>query len=168
MNQHPYSKLVAAEQGVQLIFTPCPGTRDTSVSDALTELKQAGASALITVMPSTELKDNGADQLPEECAAMGIEWFHLPVADEQAPGPDFDAAWSQHKERISALLASGQQVAIHCKGGSGRTGLIAGQLLIASGVSLQAATEKVQSIRPKALQQPAHVAHLQQFAANLK
>lgn len=164
MSQHPYSKLSATDQNLNLIFTPCPGTRDTSVTEALAELKQAGATALITVMPASELTDNAVDHLPEECAAQNLEWFHLPVADEQAPGPDFDAAWHQHRERIMALLASGQTIAIHCKGGSGRTGLVAGQLLVASGHTLESATSKVQSVRPKALQQPAHIGHLKNFA----
>lgn len=164
MSQHPYSRMSAAEENLNLIFTPCPGTRETSVAEALTELKQAGATALITVMPTGELSDNAVGHLPEECAAQNLEWFHLPVADEQAPGADFDAAWHQHRGRIMALLAAGQPIAIHCKGGSGRTGLIAGQLLVASGLTLEEATAKVRSMRPKALQQPAHIGHLKQFA----
>lgn len=97
MQQHPYSILTAADVKGQLIFTPCPGTKDTSVADALDTLKGAGASALVTLMPSEELLQSEIDLLPEGCQLLGIEWFHLPVEDEQAPGEPFQAAWEQHR-----------------------------------------------------------------------
>lgn len=55
-------------------------------------LQDAGASALLTLMPTEELLQNEIDLLPEECQMLGIEWFHLPVGDDQAPGEAFKAA----------------------------------------------------------------------------
>lgn len=52
MQLHPYSVLANSELVGQLIFTPCPGTKETSVSQALATLRDAGASALVTLMPS--------------------------------------------------------------------------------------------------------------------
>ena len=43
MQLHPYSVLATPELIGQLIFTPCPGTKDTSVSQALATLREAGA-----------------------------------------------------------------------------------------------------------------------------
>lgn len=85
MQLHPYSVLATPELIGQLIFTPCPGTKDTSVSQALATLREAGASALVTLMPSEELLQNEIDLLPEECQLLGLEWFHLPVEDDQRP-----------------------------------------------------------------------------------
>ena len=163
MQQHPYSVLPLAQFSGQLIFTPCPGTKGTLAFEALQTLKDAGASALLTLMPTEELLQNEIDVLPEECQMLGIEWFHLPVDDDQAPGEAFKNAWEQHHSRLKQLLNEGKTIAIHCKGGSGRTGLIAAQLLIESGVPFNDAIRDVQSLRPRAIQHPAHIEYIAQF-----
>lgn len=114
-------------------------------------------------MPTEELLQNEIDLLPEECQMLGIEWFHLPVEDDQAPGEAFKAAWAQHHPRLKQLLTEGKTIAIHCKGGSGRTGLVAAQLLIESGVPFSDAIRDVQSLRPRAIQHPAHIEYIGQF-----
>nr|WP_254797379.1 dual specificity protein phosphatase family protein [Pseudomonas aromaticivorans] len=148
-----------------MIFTPCPGSKDSSLASALDTLQAAGAEALITLMPGEELHLNQAGELPALCAARHLEWFHLPVADEQVPLDDFATAWTQAQERIRALLDEGRSIAIHCKGGSGRTGLIAARILIDRGLPRADAVALVQVLRPKAIQHPAHVAWLAQFDA---
>ena len=94
---------------------------------------------------------------------LDIEWFHLPVEDDQAPGEAFNAAWAQHVPRLKQLLTEGKTIAIHCKGGSGRTGLVAAQLLIETGVLFSDAIRDVQSLRPRAIQHPAHIEYIGQF-----
>lgn len=163
MQQHPYSVLTSEQVKGQLIFTPCPGTKDTSVAEALDTLKGAGASALLTLMPTEELTQNEVENLPGQCQQRDIEWFHLPVEDDQAPGDRFQAAWDVNRERIKQLLTEGKNIAIHCKGGSGRTGLIAAQLLIECGVPLREAISDVQALRPRAIQHPAHTHYISQF-----
>lgn len=162
---HPYDVLSIPGCSGRLILTPCPGSKDTRVADALGTLQAAGAEALITLMPASELAQNQADELPALCAARNLEWFHLPVADEQVPLADFDAAWAQARERIAGLLDAGRSLAIHCKGGSGRTGLIAARILIDHGLPRGEAVAMVQALRPRAIQHPAHVAWLEQFDA---
>ena len=162
---HPYDILGVPGCSGQLIFTPFPGSKDTSVAAALDTLQGAGAEALITLMPAGEMEQNQATELPALCAARHLEWFHLPVADEQVPQDDFAAAWAQARERIQALLGAGRSIAIHCKGGSGRTGLIAARILIDRGLSRGEAVAMVQALRPKAIQHPAHAAWIAQFDA---
>lgn len=161
--QHPYDILGVPGCPGRLIFTPCPGTKDTSLASALDTLKAAGAEALITLMPAGELEQNQAAELPALCAARNLEWFHLPVADEQVPLDDFASAWGQARERIRVLLGEGRSIAIHCKGGSGRTGLIAARILIDRGLPCPEAIAMVQALRPKAIQHPAHLAWIAQF-----
>jgi len=116
-------------------------------------------------MPAEELARNEGTQLPQLCAERGLEWFHLPVADEQVPLADFDQAWEQSADRINELLDAGKRVAIHCKGGSGRTGLIAARILIDRDVPRATAIARVQALRPKAIQHPAHVGWIERFGA---
>lgn len=160
---HPYDILGVPGCSGRLIFTPCPGSKDASVAEALDTLQAAGAAALITLMPAGELEQNQATELPALCAERDLEWFHLPVADEQVPLDDFAAAWAQARERIAGLLGEGRSVAIHCKGGSGRTGLIAARILIDRGLPRADAVALVHALRPKAIQHPAHVAWIEQF-----
>jgi len=162
---HPYDILGVPGCSGRLIFTPCPGSKDTSLASALDTLQAAGAQALITLMPASELEQNQAAELPALCAERNLEWFHLPVADEQVPQDDFANAWAQARARIATLLNEGRSIAIHCKGGSGRTGLIAARILIDRGLSRAEAVALVQALRPKAIQPPAHAAWLAQFDA---
>lgn len=164
MSEHPYSLFDAVGAVAPLIFTPCPGTKDTSMDDALATLKAAGARALITVMPDEELAANEANDLGSRSQAHGLRWFQLPVADDSEPGSDFDASWANSSADITQLLDAGERIAIHCKGGSGRTGLIAAVLLLQQGLSLEEATRQVQALRPNALKHPVHVQWLTQFA----
>lgn len=162
---HPYDRLsIPGIQG-KLIFTPCPGTKDSSLVDSLATLKQAGASAVISLMPTSELATNGAEDIGKQCQAQDMAWFHLPVADEQVPLEDFGQSWKASKQSILERLNAGQDIAIHCKGGSGRTGLIAARIMIEAGIPRADAIALVQALRPKAIQHPAHINWITQFDA---
>lgn len=162
---HPYDRLsIPGIQG-KLIFTPCPGTKDSSLVDSLATLKQAGASAVISLMPASELATNGAEDIGKQCQVQDMAWFHLPVADEQVPLEDFGQGWKASKQSILERLNAGQDIAIHCKGGSGRTGLIAARIMVEAGIPRADAIALVQALRPKAIQHPAHINWITQFDA---
>lgn len=162
---HPYDLLsIPGIQG-KLIFTPCPGTKDSSLVDSLATLKQAGASAVISLMPASELAANGAEDIGKQCQVQDMAWFHLPVADEQVPLEDFGQGWKASKQSILERLNAGQDIAIHCKGGSGRTGLIAARIMVEAGIPRADAIALVQALRPKAIQHPAHINWITQFDA---
>ncbi|WP_312450155.1 cyclin-dependent kinase inhibitor 3 family protein [Stutzerimonas nitrititolerans] len=160
---HPYDVLSIPGLPGKLIFTPCPGTKGTSLSDALAALKQAGATAVITLMPQSELDTNDAGDISRQCEALDLAWYHLPVADEQVPLEDFARQWKEARQPILSQLKAGDSLAIHCKGGSGRTGLIAARILIEAGLGRDTAIAQVQALRPKAIQHPAHLNWINQF-----
>lgn len=162
---HPYDVLRVPGLAGALIFTPCPGSRDTTLEEALLTLKQAGAAGVITLMPYSELAANGAGQIAQQCQALALAWYHLPVADEQVPLEDFGEGWRASRQAIIEHLRDGRSLAIHCKGGSGRTGLIAVRILIEAGIARDEAIALVQALRPKAIQHPAHVNWINQFDA---
>lgn len=160
---HPFDVFSTPAFSGQLLFTPCPATKNSSLADAVTTLKQAGAAGIITLMADAELAENAAAEIGQVSQRMGLQWYQLPVADDAAPAADFQAAWQQHSAEILQRLNAGETLAIHCKGGSGRTGLIAAQIVLAAGGELQETIEAVQTIRPRALQHPVHVAYLHQI-----
>lgn len=166
MNLHPFDALELPDGG-QILFTPCPGTKAADLDASVAQLKAAGASAIVTLMPNEELQANGAASLPAVCQAHDLAWFHFPVEDDAAPAAGFACAWVAHSAEVLQILADGGTIAVHCKGGSGRTGLMVAMLLINRGEPLPTVIEQVQEIRPKALQIPAHLEFLSEAAARV-
>ena len=149
---HPFD-ILALENGSQLIFTPCPGTKDSILVESISTLKQAGTNMLITLM-FDEMEKNNALSLPTECEKQGIEWVQLPILDDAAPSQAFESQWDAQKANILEVINNKGTIAVHCKGGSGRTGLVIGLILLAFGWSGEKVIEAVQEIRPKALKHP--------------
>lgn len=163
---HPYDVLpLDAQSAAGLIFTPCPGTKGTSIAEALAILLQAGAAAVISLNPMSELESLQVADLGAQVNAHGLQWFHCPIEDDHAPLEDFASAWQQAGPLVHQLLNEGKTVAIHCKGGSGRTGLIAAQILLERGYSKDKVKSRVQALRPYALTLPPHVEYFNQLAA---
>lgn len=159
---HPFDKLTL-ENGASFIFTPCPGTKETSVVNALAELKSAGAQGIVSLMYDEELVKYNAENISDVCDRLSLQWFQLPLSDDAAPNTDFSDAVGQSLQDMKALLENNGTVAVHCKGGSGRTGLMIAILLVELGYSKEEAKALVQSIRPKALSKPAQVAYFEDY-----
>lgn len=161
MSQHPFDYLSLGEGRGRLLLTPCPGTKETSLDASLTQLRDAGASAVLTLMPEAEMEKNQVTAMPALCEALELSWFHLPVEDDAGPEAAFEQAWLEARDQVLALLAQGRDVAIHCKGGSGRTGLMAAIILQALEVPPDEAVQRVQALRPRALCLPAHRSYVE-------
>jgi protein-tyrosine phosphatase len=168
MNTHPSDLLPLQQGSAAFILTPCPGTRGVDAADAVGQLQAAGATALLTLMPSSEMVSNGVSALGELCAQRGLQWFHLPIEDDHAPAAEFAAAWQAQRDAVHRLLDAGKRVAIHCKGGSGRTGLMAAQILRERGWSKDDAVAAVKAVRPNALSLAVHQDYLAQLAVGTR
>ena len=107
-----------------------------------------------TLMFDEEMEKNNALSLPTECEKQGIEWVQLPILDDAAPSQAFESQWDAQKANILEVINNKGTIAVHCKGGSGRTGLVIGLILLAFGWSGEKVIEAVQEIRPKALKHP--------------
>ena len=150
MNTHPFDALVL-ENGAKLIFTPCPGTKEADLADSVATLKAAGASNIISLMFDKELAENNAASLADVCESQQVNWFQLPIADDKGPDHHFEKAWQQSRSQFVDVINRGDAIAVHCKGGSGRTGLVIGLILLAAGWPADEVVSAVQEIRPKAL-----------------
>lgn len=159
MSSHPFDKLSLSTGGA-LIFTPCPGTKGITLHDSLMQLKAAGADAVITLMPEDELVRNGVAELPNTCRNADLQWFHFPIEDDASPEDAFHHAWGSGSEQVFAILDRSGSVAIHCKGGSGRTGLMAAIVLCERGMRHDRVLAQVKSLRPNALKLAAHTDYL--------
>jgi hypothetical protein len=105
-------------------------------------LKEQGIGAVL------DLRAEAADD-PDLLRKHGIEFLHLGVPDGEAPDP------AQLRRGISWVReqwAQGRRVLVHCQGGLGRSPCFATALLVAEGLPLEEAFERVKSARrPAAL-----------------
>ena len=89
-----------------------------------------------------------------------MQWFHLPIRDVCVPCGDFESEWIIVGEALRAILRSGFDIVVHCKGGLGRAGMVAARLLVEPGQSPEDAIAAVRAARPGAVETPAQAAHV--------
>lgn len=158
-NTHPFD-ILELPQGGRLVFTPCPGTKGVDLQTSVAQLCQTGADAVITMMSNDELASFDVSALPDTVRESGMQWFQFPVEDDAAPDETFQVAWDARKAEVFSLLDRGSTVAIHCRGGSGRTGFMAAIIMIERGMGFAEAEALVKSLRPNSLKLPAHIEYL--------
>ena len=145
----------------QIGLTFCPGKCDPHAMtgpwarDLKTDIAAIvdwGASTLVTLMESHELERLAVGGLGEMAQSQGIEWYHLPIRDVSVPSRAFEMAWVGAGRELRSRLLDGQSVVVHCRGGIGRTGLVAARLLVELGEGPAAALSRVRSVRPGAVE----------------
>lgn len=150
VNIHPFETL-ALPNGAKLLFTPCPGIKAVSLEQSLLQLKQQSVSMLLTLMFDKEMVENNAIRLPQLCNIYKIPWLQLPIIDDEAPQEPFNQAWQKNKDLILNEINNQGVVAIHCKGGTGRTGTVIALLLLQLGWQVDKIQQEVQKLKPQAL-----------------
>ena len=165
MNQHPFD-IIELENGAKLLLTPCPGTKGASLESSLLALKQAGTNMVITLMFDKDMQDNNICGLPQLCKGNGIGWIQLPIVDDSIPCDIFESKWDKNLALIRDVLVQQGVITIHCKGGYGRTGLVAGLILISSGLTKEQAKNKVQEVRPNSLRNERQLAYFNAFSSS--
>ena len=139
------------------IVSPLPlraGTLALCAAPAGPEARAAlAALAPALVVSMTEADESqalGLADLPGWLAARGIGWQPFPVADFAIPPPGAD--WARLAARANAALAAGQTVLLHCRGGLGRSGMVALRLMIEAGEEPGAALARLRAARQGAVE----------------
>ena len=110
-------------------------------------------AAVVTLMEAAELERYRIPEIGAEVRARFMEWHHLPIRDVDVPDAAFEAAWPQHSARLRSLVAAGNRVLIHCRGGLGRAGMVAARLLVEMGAASAEAIAAVRRARdPRAIE----------------
>jgi len=167
MHTHPYNA-ITLDNGAKLILTPCPGSKGAGIESSITVLKQAGTSMLLTLMFDNDMEKNNITSLPAQCEKNKIAWLQLPIVDDGAPCEIFDRLWFKHIDAIITVLDKQGTITIHCKGGYGRTGLVAGLILLCYGLTAEQAMAKVQAVRSQALKSTVQFDYFYAFFKKIK
>ncbi|TVQ12069.1 MAG: protein phosphatase [Leptolyngbya sp. DLM2.Bin27] len=116
----------------------------------LNRLKQHyGVDRLVCLLGADELDDLGIATLLDDAQALELTTENLPIVDDDLPTSL--EAFNALVERILAATAAGETVAVHCRGGTGRTGTVVAACLVKLGYSAEAAIAAVQQVRSGAL-----------------
>jgi len=163
--EHPVWQLATDQQEAALVLTPCPGTKGVSLQDSLTQLQALGVKAVVSAISTSEMKAKGVVELGVLTEQLGMAWHHLVIEDDCAPSDDFASQWAAVSPSLQAILAKGGKVALHCMGGSGRTGLFAAHLLLEQGWPIERIIPAVQSLRPGAFTKAVQLEYINAVAA---
>ncbi len=122
---------------------------------SMSGLCAAGVGAIVTLT----LRPLQPDLIRE----WGFEYLHLPVHDFTAPGKDQVESFVRFCDRN---IDSGRAVAVHCRAGIGRTGVMLACYLVHLGSKPHKAVRKVRRVRPGALETAEQEDAVYEFAAS--
>lgn len=134
-----------------LALSPCPGGTSAYTDDLYT-IQDWRPSFVISMTPLEELERIGASALPNDVPGLGARWIHLPVADFGAPSDKVTALWATHAPKVRQALAGGGRVLIHCRGGCGRSGMLALRLMVEMGEDVTEALARLRYVRHCAIE----------------
>lgn len=90
--------------------------------------------------------------LPQAFASAEFDWLHLPIADFGTPSALDKNLFDQNLALLGKILSADGRVLIHCKGGQGRSGMLAMRLLVNQGEVPAHALKRLRAVRPHAVE----------------
>ena len=127
-----------------------PWDRDLNLD--LQAIAEWGGKVLVSLIEDHEFDMLGVEALPEYSRRHRIDWVHLPIQDGGIPTECFEAQWDTESVALRRRLLAGDSIVLHCKGGLGRTGMVAARLLVEMGVDPAEAIQQVRAARPGAIE----------------
>jgi protein-tyrosine phosphatase len=122
----------------ELAIVACP---QSSMLGAWVHAVHARYTVLVSLLAARDVEALGLHEEGARYQALGGRFVAYPIDDYSVPS-DLDS-FVDLVERIHGALAMGQGVAVHCRGGIGRSGLVASAVLIRDGRSLESAVARV-------------------------
>lgn len=113
----------------------------------------------IAVLLNLHEEAHDADRL----ARCGLTEVHVPVRDFTAPAPEQIGAGVA---AIRGAVEQGRAIAVHCGAGLGRTGTMLACYLVSTGMSADAAIERVRAIRPGSIETERQRIAVRDYAAS--
>jgi len=115
------------------------------LEDEISGWRRAGVDAVVSLLTPQENEDLQLGAESDLTQARGLRFVSLPVEDRSVP-PSWDQA-SQAVAKVGEMLRQGRNVAVHCRQGIGRSGMIAAALLIKDGSTPGNALKRISEVR---------------------
>lgn len=124
-----YPVELIAPKRLFLMPRPRPGP---ALVDQVDAWHAARIDLVVSLLEADEARELGLDEEGRLCKRQWIEFLSFPIADHGVPASI--PAVARLAQRLAAALRDDLSVAIHCRAGIGRTGLVAGCVLHELGV----------------------------------
>ncbi|VAW69735.1 putative protein-tyrosine phosphatase [hydrothermal vent metagenome] len=128
------------------------GNWERNLEHDLKTIQAWGARVLVSLMEEHEFDLLGIADFMDILSASTFEWFHLPIKDMQIPDSAFEQQWSTIGPLLQQQLKAGESIVIHCRGGLGRTGLLAARMLVEAGISPVNAVADIRTARAHSIE----------------
>ncbi len=152
---------VTTPAGGTIGMTFCPGKYDPhghygawsrDLDADLQVIADFGAGTLVTLLRDYELELLHVPSIGDAAKRIDLDWYHLPIQDVGVPEERFEARWETAGPALKRKLSAGECLVLHCRGGLGRTGLVAARLLIEMGLQPKVAIKQVRRARSGAIE----------------
>jgi protein-tyrosine phosphatase len=108
-----------------------------SVTSAIDEIAAAGFDQVVSLLEPAEAEALGLAREAELVAARSMKYVSFAIPDMGLPASSEDFACLA--QALFTQIAAGSNTLVHCRGGIGRSGLLAAAVLMQGGTDLQAA-----------------------------
>ena len=115
------------------------------LEDEVRAWQQARIGVIVSLLETDEAAELDLAKEPEVAKSNNIRFISFPIPDRDVPTSQKNAL--SFLAAIASILDEGQNVAIHCRQGVGRSGLIAASLLVRSGMDADKAVAAVSTAR---------------------
>jgi protein-tyrosine phosphatase len=119
------------------------------LDDEVSGLRNAGVHVLVSLLERDEaaqLELEGEGTIAE---SQGVRFVSFPIPDRGVPASTLEAM--SLFSALTLALGQGKNVAVHCRQGLGRSGLITAGVLVMSGIGVEQAIESVSCARGQAI-----------------
>jgi protein-tyrosine phosphatase len=146
----------------RLAVAPRPRGGDW-LDDEIRGWRRAGIDVVVSLLTPDEMAEFDLEGEATASAKHGVRYLAFPVPDRDVPASR--SAFRDLVSEVTRELSAGRKVAVHCRQGIGRAGLVAAGTLIAAGLDPDAAVARVSTVRGRPIPEtPAQRRWLDEFA----
>jgi protein tyrosine phosphatase (PTP) superfamily phosphohydrolase (DUF442 family) len=146
---------VGGHMQAKLFWVPVPGRGKIGIlprprgadwlEDEIAAWREAGVDMVVSLLEPEEEAQLALEGEAAAAGARGIDFRSFPIPDRGVPASRESVA--QLADEVIEALDSGRNVAVHCRQGIGRSGMIVGAVLVAAGEDLEGALEAIRESR---------------------
>lgn len=134
-----------------LALSPLPGAGGDYGWD-LEHVREWTPALVLSLVTQVEFLQAGAQRFGQDLQDRGTRWVHMPIRDFGVPDRSFAENWPTVSDQARRALMGGGRVLVHCRGGCGRSGMVALRLMIEAGEAPDEALERLRAVRPCAVE----------------
>ena len=136
-------------------MTLCPGKKQRGAQTGdwyrdltldLEVIQAWGATVIVNLIEDHEMVALNVQDTVQHVPA-GIEYMRLPISDFGVPSSAWHEQWDSQSPLLLERLRRGESILLLCKGGLGRTGMVAARILVELGRSPDDAIKAVRQAR---------------------